>query len=317
MHTACSDRCSDAFSCSLLGVCLHWSHLDPPSAAAPDGVGEGGVLLCDVGVDTAGVGAPEAAEAVAGEATAAAATGDSPRQQEAAGVEQQETNAAEQEPQLLDGPSPAAPPAASSSHSAAAAAATEEAVGVKGEAAEEAAGGEEGADDFVPAGSFAGARPGYAFKLGELGMGYYLDGCAARGAASPTPEVAAAVAVAAEEVQGDDAAPPAAKAAPAPQQTATFGAPGGTSSGPRHHWGQALQYLDRSVGVAPGRRLALLARREEGKVRFSLRQGVGEYVGRPPWKEEWGGGASVENPHVQRVHYCELLASACLECLLE
>ena len=35
--------------------------------------------------------------------------------------------------------------------------------------------------------------------------------------------------------------------------------------------------------------------------------GMGEEVARPPWLEEWGGGASVENPHVQRVHYCELL----------
>ena len=28
---------------------------------------------------------------------------------------------------------------------------------------------------------------------------------------------------------------------------------------------------------------------------------------KPPWLVEWGGGASIENPHVQRVHYCELL----------
>ena len=34
---------------------------------------------------------------------------------------------------------------------------------------------------------------------------------------------------------------------------------------------------------------------------------MGEEVDRPPWLEKWGGGASVENPHVQRVHYCELL----------
>ncbi len=38
--------------------------------------------------------------------------------------------------------------------------------------------------------------------------------------------------------------------------------------------------------------------------------GVGELAARPPWLEEWGGGASVENPHVQRVHYCELLVIA-------
>lgn len=38
-----------------------------------------------------------------------------------------------------------------------------------------------------------------------------------------------------------------------------------------------------------------------------MQAGVGEEVDKPPWLEEWGGGASVENPHVQRVHYCELL----------
>ena len=27
----------------------------------------------------------------------------------------------------------------------------------------------------------------------------------------------------------------------------------------------------------------------------------------PPWEVTWGGGASVENPHYQRVHYCELI----------
>ena len=43
------------------------------------------------------------------------------------------------------------------------------------------------------------------------------------------------------------------------------------------------------------------------QIRFDLRQGVGEWVERAPWKIEWGGGASVENPHVQRVKYCELL----------
>ena len=34
---------------------------------------------------------------------------------------------------------------------------------------------------------------------------------------------------------------------------------------------------------------------------------MGGEAERSPWLEEWGGGASVENPHVQRVHYCELL----------
>ena len=28
---------------------------------------------------------------------------------------------------------------------------------------------------------------------------------------------------------------------------------------------------------------------------------------KPPWTVTWGGGASIESPHFQRVHYCELL----------
>ena len=36
---------------------------------------------------------------------------------------------------------------------------------------------------------------------------------------------------------------------------------------------------------------------------------MGTWVEKPPWLVEWGGGASVENPHVQRVHYCQLLVS--------
>jgi protein arginine N-methyltransferase 7 len=70
-----------------------------------------------------------------------------------------------------------------------------------------------------------------------------------------------------------------------------------------------LQYLDRAVRVEAGRKVAVLVRREEGRLKFGLRQGVGEYVPRAPWKVEWGGGASVENPHFQRVHYCQLLVS--------
>ena len=46
------------------------------------------------------------------------------------------------------------------------------------------------------------------------------------------------------------------------------------------------------------------------QIRFSLRQGIGDWVPRAPWKIEWGGGSSVENPHYQRVHYCELLVSS-------
>ena len=53
--------------------------------------------------------------------------------------------------------------------------------------------------------------------------------------------------------------------------------------------------------------MTLLAKREADRVSFALKEGAGAYVGKPPWKIEWGGGASVESPHFQRVHYCELL----------
>lgn len=164
------------------------------------------------------------------------------------------------------------------------------------------------ADGFVPADGFEGARPGYAFKLGEQGLGYYPDPCASttgarQGGSSSQQEEEGAPAVNGSgeaQRQGDGllvgTSTPGEQAAPQP-----------LPPGPRHHWGQALQYLDRAVAVQPGRRLALLARREEGRLRFSLRQGVGEAVGRSPWKVEWGGGSSVENPHYQRVHYCQLL----------
>ena len=59
--------------------------------------------------------------------------------------------------------------------------------------------------------------------------------------------------------------------------------------------------------VVAGKKIMLLARRNGAEIRFSLRAGTGSPVARAPWKEEWGGGASVENPHFQRVHYCELL----------
>jgi len=35
----------------------------------------------------------------------------------------------------------------------------------------------------------------------------------------------------------------------------------------------------------------------------------GDWVDKPPWRITWGGGASVESPHFQRVHYCQLLVS--------
>lgn len=76
-----------------------------------------------------------------------------------------------------------------------------------------------------------------------------------------------------------------------------------------HYWGQALQYLERGVQVRAGKKIALLAKRENNGVHFSLKEGVGSWVGKPPWKIEWGGGASVESPHFQRVHYCQLLVN--------
>jgi protein arginine N-methyltransferase 7 len=78
---------------------------------------------------------------------------------------------------------------------------------------------------------------------------------------------------------------------------------------PEHYWGQAIQYLERGVQVRSKKKVTLLAKREADRVTFNLKEGVGAYVGKPPWKIEWGGGASVESPHYQRVHYCDLLVS--------
>ena len=63
-----------------------------------------------------------------------------------------------------------------------------------------------------------------------------------------------------------------------------------------HYWGQAVQYLERGVQVRANKKITLLARREADRVRFSLKEGVGAFVGKPPWKIEWGGGASVHHP---------------------
>jgi hypothetical protein len=49
-------------------------------------------------------------------------------------------------------------------------------VGVAKAAAEAAPALQTSTGDFVPADGFDGARPGYAFRLGDLGLGYYLDG---------------------------------------------------------------------------------------------------------------------------------------------
>lgn len=66
--------------------------------------------------------------------------------------------------------------------------------------------------------------------------------------------------------------------------------------------------------VTAGEKVMLLARRDGAQIRFSLRAGAGSPVAKAHWKEEWGGAASVENPHFQRVHYCELLVSASHAC---
>ena len=70
-----------------------------------------------------------------------------------------------------------------------------------------------------------------------------------------------------------------------------------------------------ALQVSAGKKIMLLARREGSKVRFSLRAGAGSAVDKAPWKVQWGGGASIENPHFQRVHYCDLLVGPCLWCL--
>ncbi len=51
----------------------------------------------------------------------------------------------------------------------------------------------------------------------------------------------------------------------------------------------------------------MLVKREGGQFQFRLRAGMGDWVDRAPWRIEWGGGSSIENPHFQRVHYCQLL----------
>ncbi|GFH28137.1 arginine methyltransferase, partial [Haematococcus lacustris] len=49
------------------------------------------------------------------------------------------------------------------------------------------------------------------------------------------------------------------------------------------------------------------------KVQVALRPGKGVPAPRPPWKEEWGGGVSIENPHVQRLSYCKLIEADLLQ----
>lgn len=267
----------------LLNAVAFWFdlHLDDCETltSAPDGIGEGGAVLFALGDSSGADAGPEGAAAEGGQQ----ADSTTP-----AVVQQQQPEA--QAPGA-GSDSPRQPPTPGAASDA-----------------------ELEADGFVPADGFEGARPGYAFKLGEQGLGYYPDPCASttgarQGGSSSQQEEEGAPAVNGSgeaQRQGDGllvgTSTPGEQAAPQP-----------LPPGPRHHWGQALQYLDRAVAVQPGRRLALLARREEGRLRFSLRQGVGEAVGRSPWKVEWGGGSSVENPHYQRVHYCQLLVTDFLQ----
>lgn len=97
--------------------------------------------------------------------------------------------------------------------------------------------------------------------------------------------------------------------------------PTDASPGPRtaryfaHSFGQALYYLDRQLSLTPGATFSVLARREgpAATLGFQLRPGLGEWVPRPEWLEEWGGGTSVENPHVQRARYLQLLTGEFLQ----
>ncbi|KAL4451864.1 hypothetical protein ABPG75_007526 [Micractinium tetrahymenae] len=285
----------------LLNAVVFWFdlHLDDCETLtnAPDGIGEGGVLLCPLGdASSSDAAADDMTVAAGAHADAdAAETAQDPQQPQ----EQAQALAAS----AAGSDSPQQPPTPGTASDA-----------------------ELAAEDFLPADSFEGARPGYAFKLGDQGLGYYLDsrpsgstgGNKGSSSSSPTearPAAAAAASRSEGQQQGAGAlAVAAATTAPTPAAAANEQPPPQPlPPGPRHHWGQALQYLDRAVAVQPGRRLALLARREEGRLRFSLRQGMGEPVGRSPWKIEWGGGSSIENPHYQRVHYCQLLVTDFLQ----
>ncbi|CAG9462617.1 unnamed protein product [Pedinophyceae sp. YPF-701] len=137
-------------------------------------------------------------------------------------------------------------------------------------------------------GTFEGPRDGYFFGCGDEGIGYYLE------ASRRDTQVALRTPPDAERAGGYAAS------------DAADEHPHGTCAG------QGLQHLDAAVRVSPGQRVTVLVRRDGGSiapVRFALREGVGALVPRPPWLEEWGGGTSVENPHVQRPKYCDLLLS--------
>ncbi|GHP04547.1 hypothetical protein PPROV_000330100 [Pycnococcus provasolii] len=175
------------------------------------------------------------------------------------------------------------------------------------EAAVVSTSGDDGANHgFVPALAFGGAREGLVFRLGGYGLGYYTDVPWSVRAEARSKLIHEALGVAASK-RGDDkpAADSTTSAAP-PQPTAPLSAEVADVD-EEHYYGQALQYLERAASVTAGKKITVLARRENNKVRFSLKEGVGTWVGKSPWRIEWGGGASIESPHYQRVHYCELL----------
>jgi protein arginine N-methyltransferase 7 len=61
------------------------------------------------------------------------------------------------------------------------------------------------------------------------------------------------------------------------------------------------------LGRLAGKKVTVLVKRDGGQISFRLREGMGDWAAKAPWRIEWGGGSSVENPHFQRVHYCQLL----------
>ena len=134
------------------------------------------------------------------------------------------------------------------------------------------------------------------FRSGELGTGYYAAADAADACTSSGQAPDAEAATHAEPKVDSPSTSPLNLAEPQPGSDAH-----------EHYWGQALQTLDCQVAVRAGKTVSLVVKREPSRIAFSLRQGIGEEAPRPPWLVRWGGGASVENPHVQRVHYCELL----------
>lgn len=68
-----------------------------------------------------------------------------------------------------------------------------------------------------------------------------------------------------------------------------------------------IVYMDRAVRVEGDSKVSVIGGGTETARTFKLRGNVGTPRALPPWEVTWGGGASVENPHYQRVHYCELI----------